>query len=594
MQRCSIARPSVSSSSGRLERGACSPSAPQGHGCFGPVAPRGSSGLLTRGHGAGRRLVTLVAAKASRRKGPGSAPGRGFGASQRKSGAGPDIARVVKRLEEYNMPTVQQMAAERAWEAPECQQATRAHPEYADAFNTLLPLFQETQHDIYGKLVDKIVRSMHAVKHLKVSRVHKAGSRGRGTEVVAASDHDLVVYVRSYRATDMRDPATWRDNPRLVDDMLQEVAAWMNVGLRKAKAKGDRYNNFQVRRRTDADYPHVLKVSTLHHGLVRGHVMDLVLVPDCCGCGCAEGGNPSDWVLATHNHLMGPVFADPPAAAYDMLRERSNTAALTAFVETVPGEVKDVVRLVKGLYRHGLHETNSDEYSRFWAASAFLALSQAFDDEELGGGEVAAVLRRAYEDYTQGKDLIETWFEACLSRTSQERVRSFSLEVLVLAADQQLRRRWEEQGWMSNGQEDGRGYRLALFREALELLVAAVRGGQVVMLDAGPGCGYRREVGMRFGHCWRDHPIRIIHPIDPTCNLERPRDDRTASEWDVMVEFAEAALAVLRESASKFLDLQKLQGSGTTPRQPRGARGRRPARRQEGDRLRKPVRRILD
>eukprot|EP00198_Chlamydomonas_reinhardtii_P009747 XP_001699084.1 predicted protein [Chlamydomonas reinhardtii] len=85
-------------------------------------------------------------------------------------------------------------------------------------------------------------------------------------------------------------------------------------------------------------------------------------------------------------------------------------------------------------------------------------------------------------------------------------VPSVLLETVVLAAAQRLD--------MSKHEAE-----VSLFLAALELLDAAVTRREVVVLEAGPVWGYTRAQAESCRHVWRNDPVVVLHPIDPTCNL---------------------------------------------------------------------------
>ncbi|KAG2443580.1 hypothetical protein HXX76_001931 [Chlamydomonas incerta] len=241
---------------------------------------------------------------------------------------------------------------------------------------------------------------------------------------------------------------------------------------------------------SDAHYCDVLQVEVL------GTHVDLLLVPDCVR------GKPVDPVWYQHEALTKEVYGNPAGAEYDQIRERADAAAFTRFVDTVHDAVKSVVRGVKALYKHGV-----------------------LGDE--GGGLKGG----------------GSWWPP-----EDDRIRSVSLEMLVLAADQQLRQREYGGGQPAHGDV----YKLDLFLEVLELVVAAVRDKKVVTVSAGEW-GYPGEA-QDFAHCWEDDAIRIIHPIDPTCNLERPRGHRGASNCRPLVALAESILKLVHGGGT-FQDL---------------------------------------
>ncbi|KAG2436121.1 hypothetical protein HYH02_011630 [Chlamydomonas schloesseri] len=247
---------------------------------------------------------------------------------------------------------------------------------------------------------------------------------------------------------------------------------------------------WSVKVANDAHYGNILRIG------VGGVEVDLLLLPELLE------GTHEDPVWEQHKLLTRPLYANPGAAAYDQVRERADAGALSEYVRGVHDDVKGVIRLVKGLYKNGVLARGSGR----------------------GGGR---------------------------SPGGGERIRSFSLKVLVLAADQSLQHHGHRPTDQARG---GNEYRLALFLEFLRLVVAAVRQREVVMVDAGRKWGYSRRVGQRFAHCWRGHDVRIIHPIDPTCNLERPRVHRAVSDWEPLVRLAERLLDLLLRRGGTFAD----------------------------------------
>ncbi|PNH11613.1 hypothetical protein TSOC_001543 [Tetrabaena socialis] len=186
--------------------------------------------------------------------------------------------------------------------------------------------------------------------------------------------------------------------------------------------------------------------------------LDLLLVPELVPAPLR------DRIMKQHQLLFGSVFADPDNAEYCQLRERADTPALTEFTRGSDG-VKEVVQLTKvGRRMDRMHEPQSSPRRRC----------------------------------------------GTIPRADGVRIGSIALEVLVLAADQRFRQAHHRAPM-----------RQELFEEALQLIVAAVEQRVVVMVEAGEW-GYRRELGMRCAaKNWQRHPVRIIHPTDPTCNLTR-------------------------------------------------------------------------
>eukprot|EP00198_Chlamydomonas_reinhardtii_P009796 XP_001699133.1 predicted protein [Chlamydomonas reinhardtii] len=81
----------------------------------------------------------------------------------------------------------------------------------------------------------------------------------------------------------------------------------------------------------------------------------------------------------------------------------------------------------------------------------------------------------------------------------------------------------------------------------LELLDAAVTRREVVVLEAGPVWGYTRAQAESCRHVWRNDPVVVLHPIDPTCNLAAcPQPDR-AVDWSALAAAARALRRVVRD-----------------------------------------------
>ncbi|KAG2429759.1 hypothetical protein HXX76_010543 [Chlamydomonas incerta] len=226
---------------------------------------------------------------------------------------------------------------------------------------------------------------------------------------------------------------------------------------------------------------------------VDGLEVDLLLAPDCAG-----GNAGRKWACMQHRRLTRPLLHAPAAASFDLVRHRADSAALNQFYIAASDEAKEVMRFVKGLYKSGIP---SDQ--------------------------------------------------------DHERIRSVSLEVLVLAAGQQLRSNRQ-----CRKQRRGKVYKLQLFVEFLRLVVAAVKQRKVVMLDASYWCravrpyGYTREVGMQYDHIWGNDRVQIIHPTDFTCNLERAPEGRAPSDWSGLVRLAELLLCVLDSDSPSYFWLQ--------------------------------------
>ncbi|KAG2423574.1 hypothetical protein HXX76_015214 [Chlamydomonas incerta] len=317
----------------------------------------------------------------------------------------------------------------------------------------------------------------------KASRIIQAGSLGHGTQVTEAFDVDLLVLIREWGGRDLSDLAAWQDDKEgIVTAMRRDV----KDALQKANP------GWAVSVHNLAHYRNVLLVT------VGDVAVDLLLLPDCVKA--TPPPSQEQWAQLQWDAVMRPVIAHPDTARYGQVRERAASPAFVELLSATRGDVKDVIRFVKGLYKLGVY----------------------------GGGGAAA---------GQG-----------------ERIRSISLEVLVLAADQRLRPRWAQQGRRELG---GNTYKLDLFLEFLRLVVVAVRKREVVMLDAGPW-GYSSELGERCRHNWDDHPVRIICPWDPTCNLERDREHRGRSDWGALADVAQELLDLLLfDGRGTFADFER-------------------------------------
>ncbi|PNW74368.1 hypothetical protein CHLRE_13g605600v5 [Chlamydomonas reinhardtii] len=106
--------------------------------------------------------------------------------------------------------------------------------------------------------------------------------------------------------------------------------------------------------------------------------------------------------------------------------------------------------------------------------------------------------------------LLKCWYKLSGLKDRIPFVPSVLLEVLALAAAQRLQKL----------PTHSRRFRDAeAFLAALELLDAAVTRREVVVLEAGPVWGYTRAQAESCRHVWRNDPVVVLHPIDPTCNL---------------------------------------------------------------------------
>ncbi|KXZ54334.1 hypothetical protein GPECTOR_5g417 [Gonium pectorale] len=115
--------------------------------------------------------------------------------------------------------------------------------------------------------------------------------------------------------------------------------------------------------------------------------------------------------------------------------------------------------------------------------------------------------------------MVKAWYKLDLATILPTAgVPSVALEMLVLAAHQEVLRR---------GRPKWAELSAAVLLESLRLLDEAVTHGSLVVLDAGRKWGYRRETAERFRHVWGSDPVKILHPIDPTCNLARVSPSRS-------------------------------------------------------------------
>ncbi|KAG2432317.1 hypothetical protein HYH02_013037 [Chlamydomonas schloesseri] len=119
--------------------------------------------------------------------------------------------------------------------------------------------------------------------------------------------------------------------------------------------------------------------------------------------------------------------------------------------------------------------------------------------------------------------LVKCWYKHSL-KDRIPYVPSVLLEVLVLAAAQRVERR-EPQELMSS-----RTTEITVFLEALALLEAAASGREVVVLEADPKWGYTRVQADSCAHVWRGDAVKVLHPIDPTCNLAKAKSGRRV-DW---------------------------------------------------------------
>ncbi|KAG2489272.1 hypothetical protein HYH03_012292 [Edaphochlamys debaryana] len=138
---------------------------------------------------------------------------------------------------------------------------------------------------------------------------------------------------------------------------------------------------------------------------------------------------------------------------------------------------------------------------------------------------------------------LKTWHDGLdVSTVPNCGIGSVALEVLALAAHQQLR--WQQK-WQGYSRKDSpKVYQARLFQAALSLLVEAVEEGRVVTVDAGTWGSPRSPLD--YQHCWAADPVKIIHPIDPTCNLAHQRPDKPTAQWQAVAAEAKELLDTFR------------------------------------------------
>eukprot|EP00198_Chlamydomonas_reinhardtii_P009795 XP_001699132.1 predicted protein [Chlamydomonas reinhardtii] len=134
---------------------------------------------------------------------------------------------------------------------------------------------------------------------------------------------------------------------------------------------------------------------------------------------------------------------------------------------------------------------------------------------------LTAVVKDTHDRVKSLVRLIKCWYKYGL-QAEIPNVPSVLLETVVLAAAQR-------KGLLSPGKQD-RTAEVSLFLAALELLDEAVSDRKVVVLEAGPVWGYTRVQAESCRHAWRNDPVVVLHPIDPTCNLAAPQP-RRAVDW---------------------------------------------------------------
>ncbi|KAG2432300.1 hypothetical protein HYH02_013022 [Chlamydomonas schloesseri] len=120
--------------------------------------------------------------------------------------------------------------------------------------------------------------------------------------------------------------------------------------------------------------------------------------------------------------------------------------------------------------------------------------------------------------------LLKSWYKYGLKRDIPH-VPSVLLEVVTLAAAGQVNMDAREAG-------------VLLLLKALELLDAAASGREVVVLEAGPKWGYTRAQANSCAHVWQWDAVKVLHPIDPTCNLARPKTGGRVIYWSSLAQEA--------------------------------------------------------
>ncbi|KAG2434380.1 hypothetical protein HYH02_012393 [Chlamydomonas schloesseri] len=301
----------------------------------------------------------------------------------------------------------------------------------------------------------------------KVTCVRPVGSWARQTAVTQGFDIDVVAFVRRFEGTDVTSLEMWRG------DKLTRMRRHVKDQLQAADP------SWKVEVRNDAHYQHVLHVTV---GEVE---VDLLLAPDCT----AGGKVGKMWASTQHKRLRKPLLSNPAATVFDLVRHRSDSAALIEFYIGALADVLEVMRFVKGLYKYGVQVAPGCEH-----------------------------------------------------------IRSLSLEVLVLAAHQRLRStkyRRNPKGRAYKMELLVEFLRLVVAAvEKREVVMLDVS----YWCRAVQPYGYSREVGMQYVHIWGNDPMIVIHPTDFTCNLERPPEGRAASDWSGLVQLAERLLARLERN----------------------------------------------
>ncbi|KAG2484789.1 hypothetical protein HYH03_016442 [Edaphochlamys debaryana] len=208
---------------------------------------------------------------------------------------------------------------------------------------------------------------------------------------------------------------------------------------------------------------------------IGGRAVDLLILPDVSPQVPGGYPTPEAWARAQLKATMQPVYDNPSAAVFCHWREKAASGAFKELMRAQPSEVTLVTQLLKA-----------------WR-------------DDLDAGRVLG---------------------------GKTGVTSVVLEVVVLAAHQKLRmalrRRYERYDVCT----------VQLFAEALRLLDAAVEEGEVITVDAGEWGPPPPLSPLDYRHCWEADPVKIIHPIDPTYNLARPRKGKRRPKWAAAAKLA--------------------------------------------------------
>ncbi|KAG2439285.1 hypothetical protein HXX76_004645 [Chlamydomonas incerta] len=146
------------------------------------------------------------------------------------------------------------------------------------------------------------------------------------------------------------------------------------------------------------------------------------------------------------------------------------------------------------------------------------------------------------------------------------------LEVLVLAAAQHV------------DSMEGCEAEVVLLLKALDFLDQAVNQGRVVRrtfrgvdqfgTPLAQVWGYSPEQAASCEYVWRYDRVKVLHPIDPTCNLAKEEPGRTV-DWTALVKAAhELKWAVRKESMWQLLNGSSLAPAVHAMSRPEGAAGK--------------------